>query len=367
MQVHKFFYQSIEIIRAIANRRAMPITLDVDPVAGSCQSKCPNCTFPSSTKQLLDFNLYLETLKEFKQLGGKAVTFTGGGEPLLHPQFCEMVEKAREYGLAVGLITNGLALTKDKCEKILPHLNWIRFSVDAGTAETYKTTHGLRPRSFQSLISNMKYACGLKNKLDLKTTIGASYLIEMFDEADVRTIIQLGKNIGLDYVNFKPMQISDPKTVGGWSYRLEELTKAKDFFDAFENYGENFRVYFTRFSPQMFKPGSIEYRESPVCFGQYASLSLGADGRIYICCHKKYGKDGEIGDLNVESLEEILKKESEARNINPINSCLQACKFEGLNETIYRILNGKKPDKVMAKFHRLAQRYLKDRNDNDFL
>jgi MoaA/NifB/PqqE/SkfB family radical SAM enzyme len=60
----------------------------------------------------------------------KAIEFAGGGEPLLWPQFSEGVLYAKNKGLKVSLITNGLALG-DIPKGTLAELAWLRVSVQS--------------------------------------------------------------------------------------------------------------------------------------------------------------------------------------------------------------------------------------------
>ena len=43
--------------------------------------------------------------------------FTGGGEPLTHPDAKEIIEYACDCGFSVGLVTNGLLL--DKIDEVI--------------------------------------------------------------------------------------------------------------------------------------------------------------------------------------------------------------------------------------------------------
>lgn len=58
-----------------------------------------------------------------------------GGEPLLQPsRVAVAMEKARELGFGVSLITNGSRLTVDVAERIAPHLSILGISIDATTS-----------------------------------------------------------------------------------------------------------------------------------------------------------------------------------------------------------------------------------------
>ena len=77
-------------------------------------------------------------LYEMAECGVKSVMFAGDGEPLMHRNICEFVSYAKHQGLDVAIATNGVLFDREKLEKILPSLSWVRFSVDAGTSRTHK-------------------------------------------------------------------------------------------------------------------------------------------------------------------------------------------------------------------------------------
>lgn len=342
---HKVFIHPERVRSALLDpRRTPPITLDVDPTT-SCNSRCPNCTFPDSGRMFLDFDLYRRTIEEVSRLGVKAISFTGGGEPTLHPRFMEMLECAKAYGLEVGLITNGLAFSQELAERALPLLKWIRFSLDAGSAEMYRKTHGLNEKAFAQLTDNIRMAGQIKRNRNLNARLGASYLILESDPADFRGAVKLGQAAGLDYLQFKPMQLHDSSAKGGYKYDLDVIREVERHLRPLvsQNYGEAFHVYFTRFCPQLMESGPLEYRQSPTCFGQRFTTSLAADGRLYACCHYKYSPDFELGNLHFDSFENIWGSERRLRfleGLDPRKSCLRVCKLEGLNEMFWEKFGG---------------------------
>ena len=64
----------------------------------------------------------LEIIQDFKSIGVKAVTFSGG-EPLLYPY----IEEIMEAGIELSIITNGSLLTGKKVE-LLSKAKWVRIS-----------------------------------------------------------------------------------------------------------------------------------------------------------------------------------------------------------------------------------------------
>lgn len=79
-----------------------------------CDLACPHCYINAGQRRAneLTTERWLELLEEMAAMGVWAVAFTGG-EPTLHPDFIELVDRARRLDLLVGIATHGLFLTDD--------------------------------------------------------------------------------------------------------------------------------------------------------------------------------------------------------------------------------------------------------------
>ena len=52
----------------------------------------------------------LEIIDDCAAIGVKAIQFTGGGEPTVHPDHLELFLYAQELGIKTALVTNGVKL-----------------------------------------------------------------------------------------------------------------------------------------------------------------------------------------------------------------------------------------------------------------
>ncbi len=97
-----------------------------------CNLACTHCLVSSSptnrTHEFLTFDTVCDFLEEGATLGVKESYFTGG-EPFLHPQIEEMLETALEYGPAT-VLTNGLLLPQERCERLKGLSERSRYSLD---------------------------------------------------------------------------------------------------------------------------------------------------------------------------------------------------------------------------------------------
>ena len=127
-----------------------------------CNHDCHFCAYrrvvqDPARKEMLPTARVLELIDELSAGGVKAVMFTGGGEPLLHPDLEDIFARCRTHHLAHALITNGErlgAISDDGLEG----LTWIRFSINAGDEQTYTRVHGSGPRAWERVWAQVRRA-----------------------------------------------------------------------------------------------------------------------------------------------------------------------------------------------------------------
>ena len=71
---------------------------------------------------------FISITAKLKSKGLKAVTITGGGEPLLYPMINEMIECLSIRNISTGLVTNGILLSSKLKHKNFNKLTWCRIS-----------------------------------------------------------------------------------------------------------------------------------------------------------------------------------------------------------------------------------------------
>lgn len=103
---------------------AQRMYLPVVPITSACDLSCPVCyTINKNNDPYFmtkhEFAGILEHIRECDP-EMQIINFTGG-EPLVHPEFCELVEMCRDAGIhRITVSTNGLGFLKD--ESLLPRL-----------------------------------------------------------------------------------------------------------------------------------------------------------------------------------------------------------------------------------------------------
>lgn len=320
--------------------RVAPVHWDID-LTMICNHRCPGCFYIGlpedgydsgqgvyrnmKTGTILPTQLVLDAVAAMPKLGGKAITFVGGGEPTIHKDIVTIFRAVREAGMKFGLVSHFGNVYKSDFFYTLLESTWVRVSVNAGRDVTYGKMQGVKPTAFWRVLENVRTFSALGGH------IGVSFLIHPDNATEIVEAARLFKEAGAKYIQFKPF-ISD-KQEGLWSGW--ESTISKQLAEAMEYNAPNFQVV-DQFQKR--KAMLISYwKKEPCgrCWVARFNPKITADGKIYICCELAYSGRGVLGDLNQKSLEEIIQSEEWPKVEQSINTqgC-PPCWERGLNKAI---------------------------------
>lgn len=200
-----------------------PVTIDLWPSL-SCNARCPLCPYRmSGARDVVDRSEDLEllSLAQAREIligaavtGVRSVIFTGGGEPLLHPNVPRLAALAREAGLQWALFTNGIRLNSSLAAELLAlRPAFLRISLDAGTADAHSRIYATPPSAFSEVVANAVAGARIAAEIGtrafgLSFTLGATT-----DEKDLIEIREIIRYIsdesggGLGLVAFRPRTV----------------------------------------------------------------------------------------------------------------------------------------------------------------
>ena len=203
------------------NRHKTLISIELD-LTNLCNNNCPSCTGNKQNKCSLSFKQIKQIVDELAyEFEAKSIIISGGGEPLLHPEFVRILKYIKNKGLKIGLNSNGLALDEEKAKAIIECCSYFRISLDAGTKEMYKKTHGMDETTFQKVIENIKMFTQLKKELNGKIVWGTGFLTSEMTKQDILNFFKLSKECGVDFAQLRPF-------TADYTNIKEELEKHKE-------------------------------------------------------------------------------------------------------------------------------------------
>lgn len=292
----KIYLYTNEVLSMINGEYFPPISCEID-LSNKCQLKCSFCMYSSYRKEEgchLDRALYQSLIHQLKSIGTKSITFTGGGEPLANPHAAEMIDLAFKEGFDIGLITNGVDLYSLPVY-LLNSFKFIRVSLDAASREVYKKVK--RADFYDLVIDNISKASSISNK---KVVVGISYVICEDNEHEVYEAEKLSRELNADYVQFKP----------AW--------RNGGIYDGLYM-GENEEQ-----DPGVFVANRWKPTDSLPCVIAGLIGIVGANGKLYYCCQHRGKVQYELGDLTIDSFDEIWRRR---KYIDPsIKECPQ-CRY----------------------------------------
>lgn len=273
------------------NRHKTLISVELD-LTNLCNSCCPDCTGVKEKKASLTFGQVKKLADELADIfEAKSIIISGGGEPLLHPDFIKMIYYIRNKGLKIGLNSNGLALDEKKAKAIIECCSYFRISLDAGTKEMYKKTHGMDEKAFLKVADNIKMFARVRKELKGDVAFGTGFLTNEMTKPDILNFFKLSKGLGVDFAQLRPF-------TGDITKVDEELRKAKELYE-----DKNFKVTASFHKYNCFdEKNKRPYKK---CLGMFFNTVVTADFRVFACLHHRQKEKYLIGDLNKSTLREL--------------------------------------------------------------
>jgi MoaA/NifB/PqqE/SkfB family radical SAM enzyme len=141
---------------------------------------------------------YFRFFEELADLQVLNLTLSGG-EPLAHPDFLALGNRARELGFVVRIKSNGHALRGEMARRIRDEVDpfLIEVSLHGATAATHDRQTRV-PGSFERLLDNFREMCELRLRVKINSAL------TLWNETEAEGMLDLAESLGL------PIQI-DPE------------------------------------------------------------------------------------------------------------------------------------------------------------
>lgn len=161
----------------------------------------------------LDFNLYKAIVDNAAELLVDLILLQRNGEPLLDKRFWNMVKYAKDKGIKVSFLTNGILFDKELIKKMLLNIEIesIVCSLPAATAETYAIVNPKQTQLvFDGIVANMKFLVEMRNSSKMtKPVLRINHLIHALNYHELVKMAELDIQIGADKVQFCLMRPLD--------------------------------------------------------------------------------------------------------------------------------------------------------------
>jgi len=175
-------------------------------ISGSCNLACRHCwitpTFQNAGNggQQIGIDLVRKAIREARPLGLQTVKLTGG-EPMLHPQFRDLVSMLDDENLVISIETNGTLIDNDLAGflKRRKHVSFISVSLDGADEKTHESLRGVRG-SFEQATSGIRNLVEQGFRPQLICTLHRGNVSQMGE------VIKLAANLGCGSLKFNHVQ-----------------------------------------------------------------------------------------------------------------------------------------------------------------
>jgi MoaA/NifB/PqqE/SkfB family radical SAM enzyme len=287
------------------------------------------------TRQL-PFDLVGNLLEEIALIGTQRLILTGGGDPLVYPQFYEVVELAKKLSLKVTLISN-LTLIRDFERFKALKIDTIQANFSAADASSYVAFHPNRkPADFDKMMLQLEILS--KTTPDLK-------LVCVICQTNVHLIdktLHLAAKLSAG-IQFKLMSIAEGTANVAISEAERQILLSQE--SSINALAESLQVKTNL--PVFFKTLKGEHVHSfPIeeigCFAGHWYARVQADGEVRFCCNPH--ESLTISNLHLENFTTIWQSEkyqavrNKLRNQDFVSGCERCGKFD-LNFKIHQKLS----------------------------
>ncbi len=157
-------------------------------ITDRCNQKCNFCAnWKLQQKGEIDPELARRVLSEAYENGSRMVGIYGTGEPFMSKHLAGYIAYAKQLGYEyVYIDTNGALASVDRAGPVIDAgLDSIKFSINAGSRESYKEVHG--QDDFDVVLENLAALFAYRNRSGAKTRIYVSMVVtdRVKDEVEI--------------------------------------------------------------------------------------------------------------------------------------------------------------------------------------
>lgn len=279
----------------------IPLCVSIEPT-NLCNFKCVMCfhgnnEYAEAAKPLKNmsmecFHKVIDELKSWIQKEEKKIKLIklySLGEPLIHPDICEMVRLLKEANVCqqIEITTNASLLSKEVAEKLVDYgLDIFRASIYAVRKEhnAYITKSKIEP---QDIFEKIKYLKEYREKKGVSYPKIYAKMIDTFSEEN--------KEFECLY-----HEVADIVAID----KLFQLTSGEN--DAYENFYNDRADTVHKKSMETNLYGE---RDRKACRYPFTHMTIRNDGSVIVCC-ADWLKETKIGNIHKQSLKDIWESKT---------------------------------------------------------
>lgn len=334
---YKIAWDAKKLASFCSGKLTAPLYVRIKPTNRCCH----NCSFCVYNKDLsgmhegfnrndeLPGEKLFETISCLIRMGVKAITFSGGGEPLMHPEILGAVKMCHNAGLPFSMITNGQLLSGEIASH-LGYADWVRVSANYHTSgEFIQSGRSSRAEDFLAVVENIRTFKKYKRPT---CELSMNYIVT---RANVETILDAAifwKEVGVETIRFSPVWVKDFEAYHHQIRNAAEMRIARAHVELGIEIQNGYATQSTG--------TARSYRR---CYYQEVVPIIGADGKIYRCHNAAYtghGFLGSIHNIDFETAWAAQDLRARIKNFDTV-ACNHQCAADRKNQFIDELMQCK--------------------------
>jgi MoaA/NifB/PqqE/SkfB family radical SAM enzyme len=317
------FLQFQDHIAAVRDGRVVaPAHIRLKPT-NRCNHNCWYCCYRTDKLVLGEDMIEADVIPEAKMteivddivdMGVKAVTFSGGGEPLIYKPLPRMIERLAKGGVRVATLTNGVNLKNRVADALAEHATWVRVSIDGWDNASYTRLRGAGEGEFDRVIANMRAFAARRSAC----VLGVSFIVMRENVNQLHDFCALMKDVGVHHVKLSGVVVANDVAANNFYHdqmapaARSQIDKALGLNDGRFAVIDHYHRLDTRFAKS--------YTRCP--FLLFLTV-IGADCRVYSCQDKAYTNSGLLGSIRERSFKDFWFSEENRQRILTLDPSLQ--------------------------------------------
>lgn len=366
--------------KLLRNEPTIPVSMEVD-LSYFCGDQCSFCHFSYTHQRPVRTDAPIEILEKvfmtpdlanrvFKKMadaGVKSIVFSGGGEPTDSPFALEIFKLAKSYGFELGMYTRGWNLKGELASFVASNFEWVVVSLDVTNPQDHKAVKGTNEGIFSGKLENIRNSLMIISRranISVSAMVDGSHLQmvtpypeqQEFFGSNVYQVTKLERDLlwllglGADEVQIRPIidtglykEQREARQMKGLAFMTNEQAWQEyygwipEVVSILERYSDlpKLNTSIDKFR-QVYKGASGQ----ETCYGMMVSAGVVAsDGKVYKCVNTRGIAKKVIGDLKIQSMEDIFLSPSLDRAVDGF--CRVGCRGCKVNEVFGQLRESK--------------------------
>lgn len=332
----KIFAHADKLRDIKVDKRSAPIYIRIKPT-NYCNHKCYYCSYADKELGLRNYidkqdqipqEKMQNIVSDIHDIGVKAVTFSGGGEPLIYPYIIETMQNVLDFGIDLSIITNGQLLDNERA-KILAKAKWVRISFDSAKADTYSKIRNIDKGSFDKVCKNIENFSNIKSQ---DCELGINFVINHENYDQVYAVSELVKKLGVNHIKFTARITKD---LYEYHQKFKDIS-IKQIHDAQDKLEDNKFKVINKYEDD-FEYAMVFNRCYNKCYIKEFVTVIAADCKVYFCHDKAYVETGVVGDLMKQSFKELWYSDDVVNRYKLFDAskeCKHHCVYDERNQLL---------------------------------